>query len=456
MTPLYDIAVKLQAGQVTSRSLVEEALARIADPSGEGPRTFVRVFAEAARASADASDRLRSSGIVPSPLAGVPISIKDLTDVAGVTTLAGSVVRENEPPATRDATVLARLRAAGAVVVGTTNMTEFAFGGLGLNPHYGNCRNPWDRETGRIPGGSSSGAAISVTDGMCAAALGSDTAGSVRMPAGLCGLAGFKPTAARVPVDGLFPLSTTLDSAGPLAPTVACCALMDAIFAAEPPPVLEAEPLQGARLGVPTTLVLDDLDPEVARAFDAALNRLSAAGARIEQFAWPELLEIAEITRKRHFSTVEAYAIHRERLRLHRDRFDPRVAARLLAAPEISGSDYYDLIRFRENMIPRAAATTSRYDAVVMPTLSIVAPPIANFVGSEERLRNPFPITLRNTIIANLLDRCALTVPCHEPGTAPVGFMLMGERMADARILRFGLAVEACFAAELNPTFSKA
>ena len=245
MRPIADIAKDLQEGAVTSRGLVEDALAKIEDPAGEGSRTFIRVFRDAAVAAADASDRLRAVGMVPSPLAGIPVSIKDLCDVAGVTTYAGSRTRQNAPPAPRDAPVVARLRTAGAVIVGTTNLTEFAVGGLGLNPHFGDCRNPYDRKTGRVPGGSSAGAAVSVTDGMAAMGLGTDTAGSVRIPASMCGLVGFKPTKSRVPTDGVFPLSTTLDSVGPLAPTVACCALTDAIFANEAPLVPENIPLDG-------------------------------------------------------------------------------------------------------------------------------------------------------------------------------------------------------------------
>ncbi|NBS59233.1 MAG: amidase, partial [Betaproteobacteria bacterium] len=190
---LARLAEKLASGKATSRALAEEALARIEAPGGEGKATFVRVFREAALAAADASDTLRKAGVVPSPLAGIPVSVKDLTDVAGLTTHAGSRSREGDPPAAKDAPVLARLRAAGAVVMGTTNMTEFALGGLGINPHFGDPKNPWDRQTGRIPGGSSSGAAVSVSDAMAYAALGTDTMGSVRIPAGLCGLAGFKP-----------------------------------------------------------------------------------------------------------------------------------------------------------------------------------------------------------------------------------------------------------------------
>ena len=447
MQPIAEIAAALASARSTSVALTQEALARIEDGGGEGPTTFIRVFRDSALAAAEASDRLRAANVVPSPLAGIPVSIKDLCDVAGITTYAGSTVRRNATPAERDATVVARFRAAGAVIVGTTNMTEFAVGGLGLNPHYGNCRNPYDRETGRVPGGSSSGAAVSVTDGMAAAGLGTDTAGSVRIPAALCGLAGFKPTVGRVPTDGIFPLSTTLDSVGPLAPTVACCALVDAVFAGEAPVAPEPVPLRGLRFGIPDTLVTDDLEPPVARAFENALRKLSAAGVRIDDAPLPELGELAAVGRVRFPSMVEGYAIHRERLTDSLDRMDPRIADRLLAGGGMSGPDYYDVLRFRENLMERAARITARYDAIVMPTVPVIAPPIARFEGGDSALRDPFIVVIRNASIANLLGRCALTVPCHQPGEAPAGFMLMGEAMGDKRLLATGISVESV----LNP-----
>src|SRR4051794_27927178 len=211
LQPIADVAADLRVGKTSSVELTRAALARIADPVGEGPRVFTRVYADAVDQAAE-QDRRCARGGIASPLAGVPISIKDLFDVAGETTLAGSKALVGYPPAGRDAEVVARLKRAGAVIVGKTNMTEFAFSGLGLNPHYGTPRNPWDRERGRIPGGSSSGAAVSVTDGMAVAAIGTDTGGSVRIPAALCGLVGFKPTAARIPREGVLPLSETLDS----------------------------------------------------------------------------------------------------------------------------------------------------------------------------------------------------------------------------------------------------
>ena len=251
MNKLQDLADALAGGQTTSVRLVAEAFDRIADPAGEGERTFIHLFKDAAMASAEASDAMRGHGIVPSPLAGIPISVKDLCDVAGYTTLAGSKALEHRPPAKADAAVVARLRAAGAVIVGTTNINEFALGVVGINPHYGTPRNPWDRTTGRIPGGSSAGAAVSVSDGMAAAALGTDTAGSVRVPAGLCGLVGFKPTVGRISTAGVLPLSFTLDSVGPLARSVACCALLDAVFAGVVPSALQPAPVVRAKIDVP-------------------------------------------------------------------------------------------------------------------------------------------------------------------------------------------------------------
>ena len=263
------LAADLANGLTTSRKLTEEALARIKDPNGEGGRAFIRVWPSQALAAAEACDRLRREGLVASPLAGIPVSIKNLCDVKGETTLAGSRVLKDQRIATEDAPVVARLRAAGAVIVGSTNMSEFAFSGVGFNPHYGTPGNPADRK--RVPGGSSSGAAVSVADRMAVAALGTDTGGSVRIPAALCGIVGFKPTARRVPIGGVVPLSTSLDSIGPLANSVECCAIVDAVFAGEPISVPKPMPLAGLRLAVPKDYVMDELDPVVAKAFERHL-----------------------------------------------------------------------------------------------------------------------------------------------------------------------------------------
>src|SRR3979411_2242712 len=265
MPTLNQIATRLETGEA-SRALVDQCLERIKDAAGEGSRTLLKVYGGDARRAADADDALRRHGAAPSLFAGIPVSVKDLFDVAGDVTTAGSIALRHAPPATRDATAIARLRAAGFIPIGRTNMTEFAFSGLGINPHYDTPRNPYDRKTGRIPGGWSWGAAVAVTDGMAMAALGPDTGGSCRIPAALCGIVGFKPTAARVPLTGTYPLSASLDSIGPLANSVNCCAALDAILAAQSPVESQSQ-APGAdltandlRLAVLTNFVTDDLD----------------------------------------------------------------------------------------------------------------------------------------------------------------------------------------------------
>src|SRR5256885_2809142 len=291
LRPIAVLAQELAEGKTTSRKLVEAALARIADARGEAGRVYPRVHARGALLAADVSDRLRKQGAVPSPLAGLPVSIKDLFNILAESTAAGSKVLRDAAPAAADAVAVARLRAAGAVVIGRSNMSEFAFSGIGINPHYGTPANPYDRGKRRVPGGSSSGAAVSVTDGMAAYALGTDTGGSVRIPAALCGIAGVKPTPRRVPLVGAFPPSTTLHSVGPLAPSVECCATIFQVLAGEPPRALTAAEFPGLRLGVPKNHMLEDLDIEVAEAFDAAMRRLSRRGAKIVELAVPEFTE---------------------------------------------------------------------------------------------------------------------------------------------------------------------
>lgn len=445
---MLTIANALAAGKTTSAKLVEQCLERIADAQGEGPRTFIRVFPDEARAAARAWDLMRKAGVPMPPLAGIPVSVKDLFDVAGSTTLAGSVVLRGSQAAARDAAAVARLRAAGAVIPGTTNMTEFAMGGLGLNPHYGTPRNPFDRTRGLIPGGSSSGAAISVTDGMALAAVGSDTAGSVRMPAALCGLAGFKPTARRVPLEGSIPLSWSLDSIGPLASNVADCALLDAVLADESPGPLAPATLKGLRFALPQTLVLDDLMPAVQSAFERALSQLSRVGASITDIPFAELGQLAVVNGRAQggFSVVEGYAWHRRLLEQKLELYDPIIAGRFANGAKASAADYLDLVQARRALVAEASATTREFDAVLMPTVPITAPPIADLERDEAKWLATNRMMIRNPGVANFLDRCALSLPCHEPGTAPVGLTLMGEALADRRILSIGLAVEGLFA----------
>jgi aspartyl-tRNA(Asn)/glutamyl-tRNA(Gln) amidotransferase subunit A len=431
----------LALGRVTSRELVDHALARIAEPNGEGARAFIRVFAEEARATADRSDVRTKRAEPRRPLEGLPLSVKDLCDIEGEVTLAGSKVRESEPPATQDATVVERLRAAGAVIIGTTNMSEFAMGTPGTNAHYGTPRNPWDRATGRLPGGSSSGAAVSVTDGMSAAALGTDTAGSIRVPSALCGLVGFKPTARRVPLAGVFPLSPSLDSVGPIARSVQCCATFDAVLAGDEPRILNERPLADRRFGALTTVVLDDMEPIVTSAYERALATLRGAGATVVDFALPPVAEIPALFKNGGISMVEAYRFHRPLLDRAQSEYDPMVARRLRVGSVITEAEYQELLRMRGAIIEACAKATSQFDALLMPSCPIVAPSIAStqdfdaWQAVHRRLLYP-------NAIANVLDRCALTLPLQPIGEPPVGLTILGETLADRRMLEIGNAVE--------------
>ena len=443
MRTLAQTARDLASG-TSSRSLVEECLARIADSAGEGSRVFLKVHADTARAAADYIDTMRRHGAAPSRYAGIPISVKDLFDLAGDVTRAGSVALADAPPATRDAPAIARLKAAGLIVTGRSNMTEFAFSGLGINPHYDTPRNPFDRATGRIPGGSSSGAAVSVTDGMALGAIGSDTGGSCRIPAALCGIIGYKPTAPRIPRDGVLPLSTTLDSIGPLTATVHCCAALDAIMAGAEPDDVSAFPLQGLRLAAPQTLVLGDMDATVSRTYGAALTALSKAGVRITDIPLPELDEIAAINRMGGFSSPQAYAWHRDLIAQKGGLYDPRVLIRIMRGKEQDAAHYVALTRTRADLIRRVAAVTCHYDALVMPTVPIIAPALAPLAApsADEAYRTANMLVLRNPGAANMLDRCAISIPCHRAGDAPVGLMLVGEHGADRTLFAIAAAVE--------------
>jgi aspartyl-tRNA(Asn)/glutamyl-tRNA(Gln) amidotransferase subunit A len=435
---ILHLAAELAAGRTSSRKLTDEALARIEDPKGEGKRAFVRVYKQQAIAAADASDAQRKAGLVPGPLAGIPVSIKNLCDVAGETTLAGSKALEDGPPAKQDAPVVARLRAAGAVIMGSTNMSEFAFSGVGANPHYGTPGNPADRK--RVPGGSSSGAAVSVGDRMAVAALGTDTGGSVRIPSAVCGLVGFKPTARRVPIDGVVPLSTSLDSIGPLANSVECCAIVDAVFAGEPIAVPEAAPLAGLRFAIPRQFVMDELDAAVATAFDRACKTLSAKGVKIETIDLPQLLELPTINAKGGFAASEAYAWHQKLIARRGNLYDPMVHPRIMRGKEMTAADYIDLLAARADLQKRVSAVTANYDAVIMPTCAIVAP-TKEEISTPDGFTKKNMLLLRNTTVGNFLDRCAISLPCHAAGELPVGFTLMGEAMADKRVLAMARSV---------------
>jgi aspartyl-tRNA(Asn)/glutamyl-tRNA(Gln) amidotransferase subunit A len=442
MQTLEQLARDLADGTQSSRALVEQSLARIADPAGEGARAFIKVHTGAARAMADAMDALRRAGRAPSRYAGIPIALKDLFDIAGEPTPAGSRALADAPPATAHAPVVQRLLAAGFVPLGRTNMTEFAFSGLGINPHYGTPLSPWDRAARRIPGGSSSGTAVAVADGMVAAGLGTDTGGSCRIPAAFCGVVGYKPTARRVPIEGVLPLAPSLDSVGPLAPSVACCAVIDALLAGETPAEPTRARLDGARLAVPENFALDGADTHVGIAFERAIRALSAAGARIAQVRFPTFDAIADVNAKGGLPAAEAYAWHRALLSEKGAQYDPRVRVRIERGERQSAADYLDLVAARRGLIAAFDLATRDYDALLLPTSPIVPPRLAELEDEREYTRINLLI-LRNTAVGNFLDRCAISIPCHRPGEPPVGLMLMGETMGDARLFRLAAAIES-------------
>jgi aspartyl-tRNA(Asn)/glutamyl-tRNA(Gln) amidotransferase subunit A len=438
---LEQLAADLASGRTTSRELVEGCLARIAAPQGQGKQVFLKVATHVARASADFIDTLRKEGAAPGPYAGIPISVKDLFDVAGEVTTAGSVILGDAAPARRDAVAVARLRAAGFVVIGRTNMTEFAFSGLGVNPHFGTPCNPWERASQRIPGGSSSGAAVSVTDGMAFGALGTDTGGSCRIPAAMCGIVGFKPTARRIPTAGAYPLSSTLDTVGPLAHSVACCAVLDAILANEPRSAPAAASLAGLRFAAPRSYVLEGIDTRVYAAFERALRLLSREGVHVEDIPFAELNELPAINRLGGFAAPEAYEFHRDRIAVDAPRYDPRVLARILRGREQSAADYIELGRRRADFIERAAPVMAAYDVLLMPTVPMIAPRLEDLREDDSYTRIN-ALALRNSAAVNFIDGCAISVPCQESGEAPVGLTLLASGNNDRRLLSIAAAAE--------------
>ena len=442
MQTIEALARDLEEGRVTARALVEQSLERIADPAGEGASTFLAVHTQSARAAADFIDGLRKLGRQPSRFAGIPMSIKDLFDEAGEVTKAGSVVLADAAPAKVDAPVVRRLKALGFISVGRTNMTEFAYSGVGLNCHYGQPRAAWDRATGRIPGGSSSGAAVSVADGMAALGLGTDTGGSCRVPAAFSGIVGFKSSTGRVLGAGVFPLSQSFDSVGPLARSVSCCATADAILAEDwDGLVAEREP-STLRFGILRSVVLDDLDTEVAAGFKAALGRLGKAGVGFIDVALPELAELPQINAGGGIVAAEAFAVHRDRMASDGERYDQRVMKRIAAGGRLSADQLIATRRRRAELIEAAGRAYAGLDGLVMPTTPNLPAPIAALDDYDEYVRINLRC-LRNTFIGNFLDACAISLPVTPAGEPPVGLMIMAPHGHDRQLFAAARAVEA-------------
>lgn len=421
-----------------STDLVRGALARIADPQGEGERVFIGGASIGAQVQAEAGDCLFAKG-ARGPLSGIPISIKDVFDVQGEVTRAGSLALA-PPPAAVDSAVAARLRAAGAVLIGRTNMSEFAYTGLGVNPHYGTPLNAWDRSSARIPGGSSSGAAVAVTDGMAVASIGTDTGGSCRIPAALCGLVGFKPTAGRIPTTGMVPLSPSYDAVGSLAWSVDCCARLDQVLRGAPVTPLPEASLRGVRIGIPVSSMLDELDDEVVRAFSEWRRKLVSAGAVLTEVRLESLVQLGELALNGGIVAAEAYAWHRHLLRSVGELYDPRIRQRIEPGALTSAEDYISLLQRREQLGRLYHDETRSLDGLAMPTVPIIAPRVAELV-SEEAYYRINRLLLRNTSAANVFNTGAISLPCSRAGEAPVGVMLMGKSGADEDLLSIAQAI---------------
>ena len=376
------------------------------------------------------------------PLAGIPVSIKDLFDIAGQTTAAGSTVMAHAPAAAADCPAVARLRAAGAVLAGRTNMVEFAFSGIGINPHYGTPVNPADTAVARIPGGSSSGAAVSVASGAALVGLGSDTGGSIRIPAALCGIVGFKSTAQLVPTAGVIPLSTSLDTVCALTRSVRDAVTVHQVLAARTV-VLAGKPLSSCRLAVARTHMQDGLDGTVASAFERSLRLLRQAGAQIEEIALDEINELATINATGGLSGAESYAWHRQLIAAREAEYDPRVALRILRGADMRAFEYIELLAARRQWITHMEARLQGFDAVLSPTVPIVAPPISSVLLDDAEFFRVNTLVLRNTAVVNMLDGCGISLPCHTPGQLPVGLMLWHAALHDDAVLDTALQVEA-------------
>jgi aspartyl-tRNA(Asn)/glutamyl-tRNA(Gln) amidotransferase subunit A len=438
------IRAQTRGGPSSSRDRLEQALARIADPNGEGKRACLTVYTETARAAADAADARARNGISLGPLDGKIVSIKDLFDVVGEPTRAGSIILANAPPASADAPVVRRLRAAGAVVVAKTNMPEFAHSIFGYNPHYGTPGNPADRA--RDPGGSSSGAAVAVADGMCEIGIGSDTGGSCRAPAAFCGIVGYKPSKFRVPTEGAFPLSYTLDSIGPLAKTVAGCAASDAVIAGEEPWSLDPTPLRGLRLAIPQGNPLADLDATVSARFAEATAALGRAGARLSEENIPLVDGVRVDPRDVKIFTMESYAIHRQNLLTRPADFDPYYRTLIEDGGKFTAADYIAAIRERTALVHAMDERLRDFDALVLPTVAIVAPTIAEISSGFEAFIAKTVLAVRNTAIANFFDLCAISIPLPRQGGLPVGLMLIARNGEDRKLFRMAAAIEKLFA----------
>ncbi len=439
LADLHATCAALRSGKTNASLQMESAIQIAASPSNQ--HVFLKTMFDAARLGAS------RPGIERLPLAGMAISTKDLFDLQGQTTAAGSTFLQDAPPAQADCPAVARLKGAGGVVIGRTNMVEFAFSGVGVNPHFGTPANggcPDAVPVPRIPGGSSSGAAVSVATGSSFIGLGSDTGGSIRIPAALNGIVGFKNTARLVPTVGAYPLSATMDTVCALTRSVRDAMLAHEVLSAQTV-VRSNAPLNNYRLAVVKPLMQDAMDATVARAWERSLARLRASGASVQEIDLPALNDLPAINATGGFSPAEAYAWHYPLLEKHRAAYDPRVLARILRGAAMSAREYIELQCARRAWITQIEAALGGFDAVLSPTVPIVAPPIAEVDAGAERDEQFFKVNgllLRNTAVVNMLDGCGISIPCHQRGELPVGLMIWAPAMQDDVVLNIAAQIE--------------
>ncbi|AHK42997.1 MULTISPECIES: amidase [Ensifer] len=446
---LAGLSVLVQEGKLDPVTLAEQTLAGIAAHGDQS--IFVGITRERALKEASAASARLRAGRSLGLLDGLPVAWKDLFDVKGSVTTAGSAVLRDTPPAGSDAAVVGAVAGAGMVSVGRTNMSEFAFSGLGINPHYGTPHNPASTDVERIPGGSSSGAAAAVAAGLVPAAIGTDTGGSVRIPAAMTGIIGYKATRGRYSMKGVFPLAESLDSLGPLCHTVQDAVWLDAAMHGLTAPVVRRGAIAGLSIVIPETIVFDEAENEVVEAFEDAVKRLEKAGATVTRRAFPTFKAVFDLmARHGALVTAEAFALHRERLAgSEAERIDPRVVARTRLGEKITMPDYIALLDARDQLIHETVESLKPGELIVHPTLPHVAPPLAPLLADDELFFKTNATTLRNTLIGNFLDFCGISIPCGTgAGEMPVGLQLAAPHHQDDRLLSIALAAEAVIRGE--------
>lgn len=441
LASITEVRRRISSNEISTEEYVVQCIEKIKNVSGEGAKAFLCVAQDEAIAIAQTQDILLEKGFQAGPLSGVTVSIKDLFDIAGQVTASGSNVLRNNSLATEDSEVVSRIRRAGGIVVGRTNMTEFAYSGLGLNPHFGTPLNPYDRGNGRIPGGSTSGGAISVTDQMAVVAIGSDTGGSCRIPAALCGIVGFKPTASRYSMAGVLPLSRSLDSVGVLAPTVQCCQIIDDVLFNGPKENNFEVSINRINIGVLENVVLEGIDRDVKKNYLRTIEVLERSGANLRTINSKVFERVVELQGQPKIVSAEANSEYENILTLKSEGVDPRVSTRIAKGKEITSAVYIQTLVERKLLIKAWQQEFSNDHVWVMPTVPIIAP-LLNDLCSDEEYFKYNSLMLRNPGLINFLDGCALSIPNHFAEEPPTAIMLVSLGSADESLLRCGVAVE--------------